>query len=96
MQDVMLAKKDRFMHLKLMGANLDSHPKARLLQVSTLHSPLLSCVSASARMFASFYLVTAMGFMQKSILWGILGQEFWPSKQQTKKFGPNPSPCVKK
>lgn len=36
MQDVMLAKRDRFMHLKLMGANLDSHPDARLLQVQEL------------------------------------------------------------
>ena len=33
MQDVVLARNDSFMHLKLMGANLHTQPRTRMLQV---------------------------------------------------------------
>eukprot|EP00668_Euglena_longa_P000255 GGOE01000342.1.p1 GENE.GGOE01000342.1~~GGOE01000342.1.p1 ORF type:complete len:1064 (-),score=355.40 GGOE01000342.1:342-3062(-) len=58
MQDVVLAKQDSFMHLKLMGADLDTQPRAKLLQVQELerefHAWQRDCQKFAAIIFGNF------------------------------------------
>jgi hypothetical protein len=58
MQDVVLAKQESFMHLKLMGADLDTQPKARMLQIQELerefHAWQRDCQKFAGIIFGNF------------------------------------------